>query len=733
MVCRLAWRRRLLASTAILVLAAGGAKAQEAEELPTITVQAPTQQTPPPSAGGEPAASGGEVQVQQETAWGPVDGYVATRSATATKSDTPLIDTPQSISVITADQMEAQNAETIAQALRYTPGLAGEKFGLDARGYGLQLRGFRDTADAIFYRDGMALKGSGYASFLPLDPYGAERLEVLRGPASVLYGEGDPGGIINYVSKRPTTEPKREVEFGIGSHEHYEAKFDFSGPLDEAGVWSYRLTGRAVDSETQVDFVDADRIFIAPALTWRPNADTSLTLLGNYQKDETGWLEQFLPAQGTVLPNPHGKIPPDRFIGEPKFDKYDLTQYSAGYLFEHRVNEHWTLRQNLRYAHLYNEQQGVFGSGLHADLRTYDRAAGDGVSSLDAFTVDNQAQVNFDTGVLRHTLLAGLDYQNFAYDDRSRGFTADDLTIDIFDPVYGVEFTPGKVTENVGQEQQQLGLYLQDQIKLGNWNFQLGGRYDDTETKTADRLTGTVTRRKEDAVTGRAGVLYHFDNGVAPYFSYAQAFLPLLGTDVNGQPFEPETAEQYEVGVKYQPHGLNALLTFAAFDLTKQNVPTTDPEDPLFQIQTGEIRSRGVELELTASVASGLDLKGAYTYLDTEIMKDTNNQGNVPYGIPTHMAALWADYTFQHGRLEGFGFGAGVRYIGETYGDDANTFKVPDVTLADAAVHYDWGQYRFAVNATNVFDKDYVGCFAAASGCNYGQGRTILASVRRSW
>lgn len=760
MSCRRGSARAFLVdvSTIALILASGSAPGMaESVQIEQVTVEGSKPKPPPrrqsstatpkraaTSRVAAPAATPAAApSAPSETASGPVEGYVATRSATGTKTDTPLIETPQSISVITSDQMQAQGVQNLGQALRYTPGVTGELFGVDNRGYGIQIRGFRDLSDSIFYKDGLSLKGTAFTTFVPLDPYGAERIEVLRGPASVLYGQGEPSGIINYVTKRPLDKPFREVEFGAGNFNHYDGKFDFSGPVNQEKTLLYRLTGVVRDTDTQVDFVNQKRVFIAPALTWKPDVDTTLTILSHYQRDKNGWGLQFLPAQGTVLPNPNGHIPSNRFVGEPSFDSYEPTQYSVGYLFEHRANDIWTLRQNARYAGLDNPNQPlVYGAGLQADLRTYDRFGDFGRSKLDTVAIDNQAQAKFATGPLVHTLLLGLDHQRYTIKDFGMSFDA--LPIDIFNPVYGQPVTPGAPYRDTDQRQGQTGLYVQDQIKLGGWVLSLGGRQDWANTKTDDLLGGTTSTQSDRAFTYRAGLLYHFDNGVAPYVSYATSFLPVLSADAAGKPFLPQTGEQYEIGVKYQPPGWRAFVTVAAFDLTKQNVLTTDPNNQLFQVQTGEIRSRGIEVEMVASLNSELDLKAAYTYLDTKITADNDgNVGKTPYGVPRHSFALWADYTIRRGTFSGLGFGAGVSYIGETFGTDANTYQIdgniypfiiPSITLADAAIHYDWGQFRFAVNAKNIFDKEYVStCSSFEFGCFYGERRRVIGSVRYRW
>jgi iron complex outermembrane receptor protein len=674
-----------------------------------------------------------EGRARTETAWGPIDGYVAKRSATGTKTDTPLNETPQSISVIGREQMNIQGVTNIASALRYSPGMTGELYGQDVRGFGLQIRGF-GASDEAFYRDGLQLKGSGNASFLPLDLYGAEKFEILRGPSSVLFGQNSPGGLINYISRRPSDVFSGEVEGVVGNFNRREGKFDVTGPANDSGTLLYRFTGLARDSEMQVDHVDDDRVFFAPAFTWKPNEDTSITLLANYQKDDTGWGIQFLPGLGTELHNPNGTIRVNRFLGEPDYDKYLLEQGAIGYQAEHKLNDTFTFRQNLRFSHLENDQQAVYADTLQADDRTLTRIADMGKSTLSSIVVDNQAQAKFDTGPAAHTFLAGFDYQRHAYRDTGASGTAG--SIDIFDPVYGA--TPiGPMTEysNVRQTMWQAGIYAQEQMKLfEKLVLVAGGRYDWTSKQTDDRLAGGSSTQKDQKFTGRLGAVYLTDIGLSPYVSYSESFLPQLGTDFAGKTFDPDGGRQYEVGVKYQPEGSNSSVNVALFDLVRQNMLTADTDNVGFQKAAGEARSRGLEIEAIGNLADGLNVIAAYAYYDTEFTKNNDGTvGNTPYGVAKHRASLWADYRFESGLFRGFGLGGGVRYTGQTFGGDDNGFKVDDYTLTDATMSYQFGGYRLGINASNIFNERYVTSCSGPTTCFYGTGRTVTASLKYSW
>ena len=674
------------------------------------------------------------VEASGESSTDPVEGFVAVESSSATKTDTPLLETPQAISVITSDRLEIQDADTFSEALRYTPGIQSEPFGFEPRFTFLRIRGFDATTTGL-YRDGLQLRNPNFAGAFSLEPYGAERIEVPRGPASVLYGQGSPGGLVNFVSKRPTTKPLREVELEISNFDRYEAKFDFSGPLDEAGVFSYRLTGLARDGETQVDFIEDDRLFIAPALTVRFSDATKLTLLSEYKTDNTR-SSQALPADGTLRSNPNGRIPSDRFTGEPDVDRYERSDYSVAYLFEHNVNDAISLRQNARYYNNELDDISVFSSGFQADQRTLDRGFFASFGELDGFTLDNHAQFEFITGAFRHDLLVGVDYQTLRAESLQSFGAAP--SIDIFDPDYGAPVPDAPVFNDTVTTQDQVGLYAQNQVDLTDkLILTLGGRYDWADNEADNRLTGITTRQDDEEFSGRAGLIYISDAGWAPYASYSESFLPAIGTDANGDAFEPETGTQYEVGVKYQPIRSNSFVTLSLFDLTRENFTQTDPATFL-QVQTGEVRSRGVELEGVASLDSGLNLTAAYTYLDVEITESTDpaEVGETPVQTPEHFGSVFADYTVRDGDLAGFGFGGGARYLGSSYGNVPNSVESPSNVLVDAVTHYDWQRYRFALNVKNLFNKDYVAsCFArgATDFCTIGQARIVTGSIAFKW
>ncbi|WP_039051638.1 TonB-dependent siderophore receptor [Bordetella avium] len=687
----------------------------------------------------------------------PTVGYVAKASMTATKTDTPLIETPQSVSVVTREQIREQGAHTLNQVLRYTAGVTPESRGATAtRLDQFTVRGF----SASSYLDGMRVFG-GRDALPQVDAYRLERVDIIKGPSSVLYGQGGPGGVVNQVSKRPLDERLNEIELQAGNFHHRRVNMDFGGPIDEGGEFLYRLTGSAYGADGQVEHTKEKRYFIAPAFTWRPNADTSLTLLANFQRDPDMGSYGALPAMRTVLSAPDGrKLPSNFYDGDANFEESDRRSHSLGYVFEHRFNDTVKVSQSLRYLHSEGVYRSVYGASTNyygytgPDYRYQKRASIATDVDVDALTLDNNLQANFNTGPLAHTLLFGFDYQHVRTNTLAGYGTAPSL--DVFNPDNSMTIAVPAYSSDQTQRQVQTGLYAQDQIKLDRLSLVLGGRYDwaRTHTGTDNLATGrhSSSALAAEAFTGRAGVIYNFDNGLAPYASYSESFEPQSGAGWNNSPFKPIKGKQYEMGLKYQPPGSNTLITLAAFDIRRSNMLTTDP-DPSHMcgtgrcnVQAGEVRTQGFELEGKAEPLRGLSVTAAYTYLDNRYEKANPNavgfnlQGKRPYGVPEHQASVWTRYQLQEGPLAGLGVGAGVRYLGSSWGNDKNTFKVPSATLVDLMLDYDLGRLtaslkgmQVALNVSNLFNKEYVASCYDDSWCWYGYQRSVKASLRYRW
>jgi iron complex outermembrane recepter protein len=748
----------------------------QSSNLPPVTIDPPQQRTAPRAAPARRAvtvrrggvarrarnpdvaagvAPSAAVTAKRETAYSRVDGYVASRSATGTKTDTPLIETPQSISVVTRDQIEAQESQSTKQALRYTAGVAGENRANFA-GYDIMFgRGF--ILDQ--YLDGMRLPGST-AQFTPQpEIYGMERVELLRGPGSMLFGQGSLGGLVNLVSRRPSEVPSNEVVLQGGSYDRIQGGFDSTGKLDKEGQFLYRVTGFAKDANNQVNFVKDQRYYIAPSLTWRSDKDTTWTVLTSYQKDPSVGYYNFVPYKGSLGPNPLGRIPTSFYAGDPNFNRNERETWSATSLFEHRFSDVFTVRQNTRYSETKGTLDQIFPLFLNGDFDTLSRYAQATRERLNALTSDTQGEFNFWTGPVKHKVLVGYDHQTIQFDQRLAQsaqaffspFSAPDISL--FNPTYGFSILnpfddPNSATnQNVGQRLTQQGVYLQEQMKIGGLNIVGGLRYDDARstTNTANFAAAPDTVRQTDtATTGRIGAIYEFDNGVAPYATYATSFSPNVGTNSALAPLRPTTGELFEAGVKYQPRGSKILVQASVFDLTQQNVLTIDP-NTAFRSQIGEVNSRGFEIEGKASITDRIDLIASFSHTDAKVTRSTDvDLGKRPVWIPANIAAGWIDYTFRDGPLNGFGAALGVRYMGQSWGDPANILlDVPSYTLVDAALHYDlegldrrFKGTRLSINATNLFDRVYVSqCTVQLldNACVYGLRRQVLASLRYRW
>jgi iron complex outermembrane receptor protein len=657
-------------------------------------------------------------------------GYVAKDTTSATKSDIHLIDTQQSVSVITQDHSELLQVQNLEQATRYTAGVISGSYGPDERFDWITLRGFTPTQ----YLDGVQLPTAAIAEAQArFDTYGLEQIEILKGPSSALYGAVPPGGLVSMISKRPQAQFSGEVDAQIGNYNHYQLNGDVTGPIDEDGKVLYRLTGLWRDTGTQVDHVDSKRVFVAPALTWNIAPSATLTLLSHYQKDDTGTEVQFLPAQGTLLPNPNGHIPTSRFTGEPNYDSYKRSQWDVGYDFDYAINSDFSLHQNLKYTQLDVSYRTIYSYGLEADLRTLDRYTYDVFGKPHDLGLDNRAEWKVSTGPVDHEFLIGLDYRN-SYDNTSLAYGVGP-TLDAFHPVYGAPVPVPAIASYQVVRQSQTGIYVQDHASIGQLSITGSGRQDWVDTSIHDELAGTSSKQNEDALSARIGANYVFESGVAPYVQVAKSFVPSLGYTYSGASFQPTTAVSYEGGIKFQPAWQRVFVTLAAYHLVENNALTPDPNPAHigFSVQTGQVTVKGVELEGVARLNDNLSLNASYAYTDAKVTKSNDlDLGKYVPLVPMNQASFLADYTITEGILNGFGFGGGVRFVGSTFGDSYNVFqKTPSYTLFDAILHYDTAQWHIALNANNLFDKEYVATCYSLQSCQYGSRRTVFLTVGR--
>ncbi|MCG9544022.1 TonB-dependent receptor [Vibrio sp. Isolate33] len=706
-------------------------------------------------------------QQLEDSSVGPDFSYVGLSSRTATKTDVAIGETPRAISIVTREQMDDRASISIADALQYTPSIQANYFGEDNKQDWFVIRGFQQ-ANSGLYQDGTRLYSSGFYSW-QIDPFGLERVEILRGPGSALYGQTPPGGVINVISKRPQFDGgSGQFAIEYGTDDRKQISVDVNSEVNDKMAFRLQALGRKNGS--RVDGVEAERIFIAPSLAYKFTDDTKITLLTSYQKDDSDPYLQFLPMEGTLTSNPNGKISDSTAVGNTDWETFEREQLSVGYEFEHHFNDSTYFMQNTRYSKMDINLRQMYSLGYAKDNRlgAYDptdsqilRGASTEEGTSDAFNIDNRVVHTFKTGVVEHTLLAGIDYQNIDIDSKDYAadpFVADGNSsigipvpgvglvpianplFDVFNPSYSNNVTLLDSTFSVVDESDrqttktknnQLGLYLQDQMMIADkWAVQVGVRYDDSQNKTHNTTTGKKTKVDNEEWTTNLGVAYLMDNGFTPYVSYAQSFNPIIQLDVNGDPAKPERGEQYEVGLKYQPRSFEGYFNIAAFEVSKENLART-VNSQLTQI--GEVRNRGLELEAVANVTEELTLIGNVSFIDSEITEDANSSyvGNTPSQIADQLASAWANYRFLSGPLDGLTVGAGARYVGDSYADNTETNVVPSYTLFDATLSYRIEDYKFQVAAKNLADKEYVA--TCDFYCFYGDRRNVIASVTYDW
>ena len=711
--CVAAGIRRLRASCAIAgfgILSAGGALADDAPAAPS-----------PANATQLPAVV---VKGQSE----PVDA-----ASSGTKTDTPLTQTPQSISVISADDIASHGAGSMMEALRYTAGASVETYGPDPRGYDwVQLRGF-DTFDSQ-YRDGMRL-----FDYVSMETYGLDRIEVLRGPSSVLYGQAVPGGLINGVSKLPTETAQHEVELSGGNYDSVLGQFDLGGPVYKGSDVDYRLVGLARSGGNQTHYPDgrdipANRQYIEPAVTWHPSPDTRITLLGDWMHN----VGQF----ANLASAPDGS-PTHVLTNIPGFDTDDATTWSAGWQVEQRfLDGQLVFRHKLRKVAYSEENRYINVDGYDPDQpNMLDRTAEIDDNDARFWTSDNSLQWTTATGPVRHTVLGGVDYASNQHSERTYDGPAPAL--DISDPRYDQSVSrPTGMVAGSHEHNTQLGLYLQDQARWQQLFATASVRHDWVRNHTDDLLPSDEgagnSAQNQAAFSGRLGLNWMTDSGIAPYASWSQSFQPNSGTDFSGRAFDPTVGRQVELGAKYATPKQTAVYTISLFRLTQDNALTKDAQHQNFSVQSGQIRSQGIEFEGRGDLTRTLDLSVSYSWDPVKIKRSNDTDGNgvplqgkAPILTPRENASLWLGYTLHSGRLRDLKLNAGVRYIGANWGDDANTIRNSSLTLFDLAARYPRGHWELGANVNNLLDR------AMFTYTPYGYyptaRRTISGSLRYSW
>ncbi|RUP23288.1 TonB-dependent siderophore receptor [Methylobacterium sp.] len=729
----------LLATTAL----AGPARAQDGSvQLNEISVEAasPGNSAPGLTGSGGLNVSGGDGGTASTSGGGGgpsgITGYTARVATTATKTNTPLIEVPQSVSVVTREQLNDRNVQTFTDAVNYVPGAVSARSGFDPRFDQIFIRGFDVLTNQGIYRDGLRVIGTGFA-YPKSEPYGAEALTILRGPASGLYGLGSPGGILDITTKRPVFAPFGEVQFQAGSFDRFQGNFDVGGPIEgSGGTMAYRLTGVRREAGTFIGLgTTDDQLYLAPAFTWKPSADTTFTFLSEFQVTNT-------PA-ATFFYNDPGFRVSKFYQGDPRFIGLDQTQYRVGYAFEHFITPDLIFRQNFRH-------YGLFLSAKYVDINNINEARTIGTrdtgyirEGLVQQTLDNQLEARFATGPVAHTVVGGVDYARYSLSARFGFGLAPDLNLVTRN--YGQQFIPTPPLAPASrQSQDQIGVYLQDQAKFGNFILTLNGRHDWVFQNNYATPDSAVSRQDNSAFTGRVGLGYVLAPGLVPYASYATTFTPQVGIDRNGQAFKPATGDQIEAGVKYSIPGTNIQTAFAGFDINQSNILIPDAGNLAFQTAGGAVRSTGFEAEATANLAPGTNLTIAYTHVDIRFVNSVSATGqsiagNRVSGIPSDTYASFLTYAFPpSSALRGLQIGGGIRFIGSSFADDQNTVRNTAVTLYDALVAYDFAAldpkykgFRAQINAYNIFDRNYTTC--SFGFCNFNQPARVIGSLIYRW
>ncbi|MFA7943362.1 TonB-dependent siderophore receptor [Pseudomonas brenneri] len=677
---------------------------------------------------------------------GLVHGYVAEQSGLGTKTDTSILEIPQSVSVVTREQMDTQQIKTTSQALRYTTGANSEKYG--AFGDQLDFTKIRGV-EADYYLDGLRLISNPGSWSPQVDPYTLERVEVLRGPSSYLYGQSTGGGIVNQVTRKPQEVESHEVTTQFGSFDRTFLGVDSTGPIDSDRTLLYRFTATGLKANDQVEDVRHKRLYLAPSLTWQPTEQTSWTVQLVHSREPEIPNYNSLPANLLGLnKSPYPSIDRDRNYRDMSFDDSSREQNYISSNFTHSFDNDWKVTSTMRYMHIASDLQRsvVYGysvvNGKPLLKNTYEISP----SSSNTFSMDNYVSGSLQLGPTKHDVIVGADFASGTVS--SALYSSGPYLVDPYGSDYRPHVKPDFTASRAApwsekQEFDRLGLYVQDQISYDRWRLTLGTRYDKSETDDVTRSyspTSVSTRMNNGKWSGRTGLSFQFDNGISPYVSYATSFNPLIGSGYNGSAFVPTETTQSEIGIKFHPADSRTLLTAAIYNLEQTNVKTADAAHLGFNTQAGKVRSRGVDLSATAELVENLNLLASYSYLDNALVQDTTYQGNSLTQTPRHSAALWLDYLIGRGSLSGLKIGAGSRYLGASYGDPANTFKVPAVTLFDLALNYELGSIApslegasLALNVSNLTNKEYVASCTSAMYCFVGQDRTATTSLTYRW
>ena len=691
----------------------------------TATATQPPQQPQTPQAEEKPATETPSAQQDEPielVVTGEQDGYRVPNASTATRTDTPLRDIPQSIQVVPRQVLEDRNVRTVSEAVETVSGVVNNIKFYGPNTTNLIIRGVGGSGQAGTFRNG----------FRDVNLYGLtgvetiEQVEILKGPASVLFGAFEPGGIVNIVTKQPLSDPYYRLAFEAGNYGFYRPIIDLSGPLDTNKNVLYRFIASYQDSNSIRDFVSQNLIEIAPSITLKLGNRTNLNLYYEYL-DYSGDPYDSLD----LLLSDGRKLPRSRYLGYPDDVYRHTTTQKFGYTLNHKFSDNWQIRNNLSVSLSRTKEQNVSRLNL-VDDRSLELVAEKREFSGDVYSGTIDLLGKFNTGSISHQVLVGFDISRR---EDTFGFVESNLpNLDIFNPNYNIpkpEFAELAVPPY--QNTQSYGIYLQDQIALlNNLKLLIGGRFD---WVSQEYLFTETPILNNSAFSPRIGLVYQPSQSISLYSSYSQSFNPSFAFRRNpdGRFFEPTKGTQYEAGIKADFLDGKLSTTLAAYQITKSNIITPDPNNSGFFIQVGEQQSRGIELDIAGEILPGLKVVASYAYTDAEVTEDNAFAvGNKLIGVPENQASLWTTYEIQQGNLKGLGFGLGLFYVGTVAGDLDNTFTLEDYLRTDAALYYRRNGFKAGINIRNLFDTDY---FSGSDGgrifIQRGAPFTITGSI--SW
>lgn len=660
---------------------------------------------------------------------------------TATKTSLEPEETPQGITVLDGEVLEQRSVKSLNEALRYVPGVTTEQKGGAVTMYDtFNIRGF-DVNQS--YYDGLVLQYLNGWNLQPqIDPIAIQQIEVFKGPTSVLYGSMPPGGMVNMIAKTPQKEKSTDIKVATGTGNLVEASIDTTGQFGDSD-FSYRFIALARQKDGQVDYTEEERYVIAPSVDWQVSDRTLINFNMYYQNDPSMGMNSAMPASGMIYDNPNGSTDPSTFVGDKNWSTFEREFFMAGYKINHEFNNNWSFLQNFRYmnASLYQENTYHIESNFDPSTGNLDRNIYSTDESSTGYTIDNQLSGRVMVGSVEHNLLFGIDYQKLDGDSlyQEFGTTSQFGNFNIFNPNNNM-IDRGKLTQSYESKEkisvEQLGFYTQDQIRIDRLVLIAGGRFD--QYKSSNTTSTTSKDADQSQFSYRVGALYELESGFSPFISYATSFEPAAGLDAKGNAYDPELGEQIEAGVKYESADYTKTASASVFKIVKSDALMSDPSDPWGpQLQIGEIRSQGLELQGQWMVNDSWDIAANYTYIDMEITKDSGNdlEGKTPIYVPTHAASLWSNYYIYDGILTGTRISGGLRYVGEMEMDAANTDKVPDYTLADVSIGYELDGISESLtgataqlSATNLFNTEYYSCYDSAN-CWYGAEQTVELSI----